>query len=375
MRIAYIGIKGLPGTSGGIETHVHELGRRLAARGHDVTAYVRPHYTPREITEQDGITLRHLPTIASKHLDASVHSFLSSLDTIVKSYHIVHFHAIGPGAFAPLALPSRSKIITTIHRMDYLSGKWGRFARFCLQSAERVCLKTSHRTIVIAPWLQAHYRELGYDVEFIPNGVPLPEPGIGTGEIRSLGLEPNGYFLFLGRLVPEKRPDWMIRAFMDAMGDSATRLVIAGGSSATDDYVEELKRLAEPAGDRIRFTGPVYGDTKEQLLAHARTFLLPSALEGLPITLLEAMSYGRPCLVSDIPPHRDVLAEGENGLMHSQSDLENLKTRMVQVDGMSPDTLAEIGRAARRTVREGFDWDDITGQTEELYRTVLSEAR
>lgn len=373
MRIAYIGIKGLPGTSGGVETHVHELGRLLSARGHDVTAYVRPQYTPREITEQDGIALRHLPTISSKHLDASVHSFLSALDTIGKSYDIIHFHAIGPGAFGPLARPSGAKIITTIHRMDYLSGKWGRFARFCLQSAERVCLNTSHRTVVIAPWLQAHYRELGYTVEYIPNGVPLPDTEIGADELYGLGLQSNGYFLFLGRLVPEKRPDWTIRAFIDAMDNSRTRLVLAGGSSATDDYVAELKALAAPAGDRILFTGPVYGATKEQLLANARAFLLPSALEGLPITLLEAMSYRRTCLVSDIPPHRDVIVEGQNGLMHSQRDLDDLKKRMAEVDAMTTDELDQMGSSARRTVAHGYDWGDITDQTEALYRSVLDE--
>ena len=137
MRIAFIGIKGLPGTFSGVETHVHELGARLVQRGHDVSAYVRPHYTPREIKEDDGIKLIHRPTVPSKHLDASVHSFISALDTIGKKYDIVHFHAIGPGAFAPIARLSRSRVVTTIHRFDYLSGKWGRFAKTCLQARFR----------------------------------------------------------------------------------------------------------------------------------------------------------------------------------------------------------------------------------------------
>src|SRR5262245_51376475 len=136
MRIAYIGLKGLPGTFSGIETHVHELGSRLAKRGHDVVAYVRPQYTPRNIHNDDGIRLLHLPTIASKHLDATVHSFLAAMHTLSTDYDIVHFHTIGPGCFAPLSRLSGAKVVTTIHRFDYLSGKWGWFARSCLRMAE-----------------------------------------------------------------------------------------------------------------------------------------------------------------------------------------------------------------------------------------------
>ena len=371
MRIAFVGVKGLPSTAGGIETHVHELGTRLAQRGHVVTAYVRSHYTPRHIHEDEGIRLVHLPTIPSKHLDASVHSFFSALHTIGKAYDIVHFHAIGPGAFAPLARLSRARVVTTIHRFDYLSAKWGTFARSCLQTAEWVCLRASHRTIVVAPWLQAHYQAHGYDVEYIPNGVPLPEPGIGSKEIRKLDLRPDEYFLFLGRLVPEKRPDWAIRAFMASCDDTTTRLVIAGGSSATDQYVDELKVLARPAGDRVLFTGPVYGELKEELLANTKAFLLPSALEGLPITLLEAMSHGRPCLVSSIPPHRDVIVDGKNGFLHDDASFDHLCDRLRELENTDDAVLSGVGNAARKTVAEGYNWDNIVDSVERFYAAAL----
>jgi glycosyltransferase involved in cell wall biosynthesis len=372
MRIAFIGLKGLPGTFSGVETHVHELGTRLVQRGHEVTAYVRPHYTPRDVHEDQGIRLIHRPTIHSKHLDAAVHSFFSALHTIGKPYDIVHFHTIGPGAFAPLSRLSRAKIVTTIHRFDYLSGKWGRFARASLQMAERLCLRASHRTIVVAPFLKEHYASLGYDVEYIPNGVPLPELGIGSDEIRKLGLAPNEYCLFLGRLVPEKRPDWTIRAFL-ANTDEHMRLVVAGGSSATDSFVRELESLAAPARDRILLTGPVYGPLKEQLLGNARTFLLPSALEGLPITLLEAMSYGRPCLVSDIPPHRDVIVDGRNGFLHRDGDFEHLCARLEEVLAKDAASMAQIGAAARKTVAEGYAWNDVVDSVERLYESTLGQ--
>lgn len=370
MRIAFIGVKGLPGTFSGIETHVHELGTRLARRGHEVFAYVRPHYTPRHVKEDVGIRLIHLPTIPSKHLDATVHSFLAALHTLRMRFDIVHFHAIGPASFGLLARLSQARVVTTIHRFDYLSGKWGWFARSCLQMAERVSLNVSHRTIVIAPWLQAHYRSRGYEVEYIPNGVTLPETEIGTEEVEKLGLVPNDYLLFLGRLVPEKRPDWAIRAFIDS-SRGPTKLVIAGGSSATDEYVRHLEELAVPAGDRVLFTGPVYDQTKEQLLGNAKAFLLPSALEGLPITLLEAMSHGRPCLVSDIPPHRDVVIDGENGFLHDERSFDHLCERLGQVLGTPATVLSQIGQSARQLVEKDYNWEDIVDSTERLYESAL----
>jgi glycosyltransferase involved in cell wall biosynthesis len=235
--------------------------------------------------------------------------------------------------------------------------------------AEQISLRVPHAAIVVAPFLQAHYQILGHRTEYIPNGVPLPAVGIGMTRIRELGLEPNQYVLFLGRLVPEKRPDWAIRAFQE-IPDGAIRLVIAGGSSATDQYVRDLKKLAKPTTDRILFTDAVYGPLKEELLANARLFVLPSALEGLPITLLEAMSYGRPCLVSDIPPHHDIIQDSKNGFLHRTADFDHLCERLSNILYTAPSELVGIGAAARETVAERYDWEKIVDQIECLYEAV-----
>jgi glycosyltransferase involved in cell wall biosynthesis len=370
MRIAFIGLKGLPGTYSGVETHVHELGTRLVSRGHEVIAYVRPHYTPRHVTDDEGIRLLHLPTIPSKHMDATVHSFLAALHAVKAKYDIVHFHTIGPGSFAVFSRLSSARIVTTVHRFDYLSGKWGWFARTCLRTAERMSLRAAHRVIAVAPFIQSHYESQAYRVEYIPNGVTLPVVGLDTKEIEALGLRPKHYVLYLGRLVPEKRPDWAIRAFMKVRPEGM-RLVIAGGSSATDAYVRELQALAKPAADQILFPGPVYGALKDQLLANARAFLLPSALEGLPITLLEAMSYSRPCLVSDIPPHQDVIRDGVNGFLHRHADVDHLCERLHEVTQMATDSLEQVGKAAREIVAAEYAWENIVDQIERLYEAVL----
>ena len=341
-------------------------------RGHLVVAYVRPQYTPRHIRNDGGIRLLPLPTIPSKHLDATVHSFLAALHTISREYDIVHFHTIGPACFAPLSRMSRAKVVTTIHRFDYFSGKWGLFARTCLRVAEQISLRAPHATIVVAPFIRDHYQRQGHEVVHITNGVTFPSERIGSAGIKRLGLEPDRYVLFLGRLTPEKRPDWTIRAFQ-GLDSTCMRLVIAGGSSATDRYVDDLKRLAQPSGDKILFTGPVYGVLKDELLANARAFLLPSALEGLPITLLEAMSHGRPCLASDIPPHQGVIRDGKNGFLHRASDLAHLHKRLAEIIRAARVHLNAVGKAARATIAEEHNWEKVVDQTERLYEQLLAK--
>jgi glycosyltransferase involved in cell wall biosynthesis len=326
------------------------------------------------VHNDNGIQLRHLPTIPTKHLDATVHSFVAALHAIVMRYDIVHFHTIGPACFAPLARLSRALLVTTIHRFDYLSGKWGWFARICLRLAERISLRVSHGVITVAPFLQQHYKAQGYRVTYIPNGVTLPSPNIGTAYIQSLGLVPNQYMLFLGRLVPEKRPDWLIRAFQD-LRNGTTRLVIAGGSSATAEYVQELKALARPANGRIIFTDAVYGALKEELFANARVFVSPSALEGLPITLLEAMSYSRPCLVSNIPSHCDVIQHGKNGFLYTATNFDQLRQALNKVMHTAPSELTRMGEAARKTVAERYDWEKIVDQIEHFYESLWAPTR
>jgi glycosyltransferase involved in cell wall biosynthesis len=241
-----------------------------------------------------------------------------------------------------------------------------------LKTAEQVSLRVPHASIVVAPFLQEHYERQGHRVEYITNGVTMPPSGIGSSGIRELGLAPDRYFLFLGRLTPEKRPDWAIRAFQQ-IESPAMRLVIAGGSSATDEYVRDLKAMAGLSGDKIIFTGPVYGPLKDELLANARAFVLPSALEGLPITLLEAMSHARPCIASDIPPHLGIIQDGQNGFLHWASDLDHLRERLAEITDAAPDHLKAIGSAARGTVAGEYNWEKVTDQTERLYHQILAK--
>jgi glycosyltransferase involved in cell wall biosynthesis len=366
-----IGQRGVPATFGGVEHHVEELGSRLAQRGHRVTVYCRPNYVRTGAPTYRGMRIRSVPTIGTKHLDAIVHSALSTGAAMFDGIDVVHYHALGPGlpSFLPRYL-SRAKVVQTIHGLDSRRAKWGPAARFVLDAAERLSARVPDATIVVARDLAEHYRaRYGRCTWRIPNGVVPPKPRAADEIVRRYGLRPGRYVLFVGRLVPEKAPDLLIRAFRAVPGD--VRLVLAGGSSFTDRYTESLHRAAT-SDPRVLLTGYVHGPTLEELYTNAGVFALPSLLEGLPLTLLEAASYGIPIVASDIPPHLEVLFEsGPGRRMVAAGDSEALG-RALRADLANGNEERPAAEAAAKDVLARYDWDRVTDQTEAVYRTVLA---
>src|SRR4051812_39489040 len=231
MRIAVIGTRGVPATFGGIEHHVEEVGSRLAARGHDVTVYCRANYVPRGATKHKGMRLVRLPTVSSKRLDATVHSALSTVRALGRGYDIVHFHALGPGVMTPVTqYASRARIVQTIHGLDDERAKWGSGARTLLRGGGWLSAPVPDATVVVSRTLADHYlTKYGRPTTYIPNGVVPPSSSFPPREITTrFGLHGGDYVLFVGRLVPEKAPDALVRAFRQVPGE--VRLVIAGGS-------------------------------------------------------------------------------------------------------------------------------------------------
>jgi glycosyltransferase involved in cell wall biosynthesis len=381
MKIAYIGQKGVPATWGGIEFHVDELASRLVKRGHHVTVYVRNWYTPKTKSEirnpkseiYNGIRLVHTPTIKTKHLDAFVHSFTSTIHTLFQDYDIIHYHAIGPAFFCWLPKLLGKRVVVTIHRFDYMAAKWRGFAQYSLRFAEKIALRVPNRTLVVARHQQDHYTVQGYThLKYIPNGVPIlanlnPEI-IG----QKYGLEKNQYLFFAGRLTPEKRVHWLLQAYdkLNTVDKSRFKLVIAGGSSATDAYETSLHREAK-SNPGIIFTGYVQGKEKQELFSNAKLFILPSEVEGLPIALLEGMSFGLPCLASDIPPHREVIQNNRNGYLFAHDSLSDLQTKLERILAKSDRELIQIGNEAKQKVAADYNWDDIVSQTEQVYAELI----
>jgi glycosyltransferase involved in cell wall biosynthesis len=376
-RIAFIGQRGVPATIGGIEHHVEEIGSRLAARGHDVTVYTRANYTTSRVTEHRGMHVRYIPTAPTKHLEALVHSGLSTAVAMApgpRRADILHYHAIGPSVFTPLPRAlTRRGVVLTIHGLDYDRDKWGVGARTALKSAGWISAHVPHATITVSQNLADFYlSRYGRVAHYIPNGVAAPvrqEPRL----IRErFGLEGGDYALFLGRLVPEKAPDLLLRAFR-TLGTNA-RLVIAGGSSFTDTYVHELEVLAA-RDPRVILAGSVHGELLQELYTNAAVFVLPSRLEGLALTLLEAASYRLPLVASDILPNCEVIgADGPGGRLFASGDEQGLAAALTTTLGDLDGARIGAQRLGDRVVRD-YDWDAATDATEAVYEQVLTRAR
>lgn len=359
-----IGQKGIPAAHGGIERHVEELGTRLVGLGHEVTVFTRRAYSQPGLRTYRGMTLRELPTVHSKHLDAVVHSALSSLDTWGGGFDVVHYHAIGPCLTSPLARLRGRKVVATIHGQDWRRSKWSLIAKQVLRLGETLALTVPHATICVSERLTAEYHAAGHArVRFIPNGVAT-ESGQDYSILAELGVEPGCYVFFAGRLVPEKGAHHLLAAWRE-LGLHGWKLVLAGDSSFTDAYVAGLRDFAQAD---VVFAGPVYGARLATLFREAALFVLPSELEGLPIVLLEALAYGAPVLASDIAPNVEVL--GEDGAYFTSGDVRELATCMAALLPHAAD-LREESRSRSAMMRARYDWDRVARLTCDVYEEIM----
>jgi glycosyltransferase involved in cell wall biosynthesis len=360
-----IGQKGIPATYGGIEKHVDEISRRLAGRGHDVTVYCRPHYTPAHAAVP-GVRLVRRPSIRTKHLDAASHVAWCTLESMVRRHQVVHFHALGPSLFSAIPRITGARTAVTVHGLDWQREKWGRAAAWLLKQCERPAARFPNRTIVVSRTLRDYFRtQHGREVTYIPNGTSLPAPR-PPQKILSYGLVPGRYVLFVGRLVPEKGAHFLCEAFLGVESDM--KLALAGGLSFSQDYVQQLRRYES---DRIRLLDYVYGEALEELWSNAYLVVQPSTMEGLSIALLEALSYGRCVLVSDIPENlevaRDVAVPFQS---RNVADLRDKLEDLIR----NPDRVREYESRAREHIQRHYSWDTVAEQTEAVYAGMLRGA-
>lgn len=372
MKIAIIGHKRIPSREGGIEIVVQELAARMAAQGHQVHAYNRRgrHVAGREHTGgaarlYEGVHLHWIPTIPRKGLDALFYSFFATVAALFGGYDIIHYHALGPSVMLRLARWFGNRTVATVHGLDWRTSKWGGFAERYLRFGEKTLARKADAVTVLSRNMQAYFAEThGRETVFIPNGVS-GQPRLPAREItQRYGLRGGDYILFLSRLVPGKGVEYLLDAFAGL--DTGQKLVIAGGASHTEGYVRELQQRAAQ-DDRIIMTGFVQGDLLAELFSNCSLYVMPSDSEGMPMSLLEAMSYGCACLVSDIPENLAVVED--KALVFAKSDSADLREKLQQFlrEGFPACTPEEI----RRYVLEKYDWDAIVGQYLALYRSIL----
>lgn len=370
MKIAMVGHKRIPSHEGGIEVVVEELASRMAAQGHSVTCYNRSgnhvsgqEFTTERLKEYKGVRIKYVPTIDRKGLAAVTSSFFGCLFAAIGDYDVVHIHAEGPAFFCWLPHLFGKRVIVTVHGLDWARSKWGGGlgSRYILMG-EKFLARFADEVIVLNHSTQEYFMETyGRKTHYIPNGVS--EPNLCKPDlIRKYGLEKDSYILYLGRIVPEKRCHLLCQAYMNLHTDK--KLVIAGGSSDSQGYMDELKAYAS-RNPNIIFTGFVDGQLRDELYSNAYLFVLPSDLEGMSLCLLEAMSYGNCVLSSDIEESANVIQE--HGLMFHKDDVDSL-TREMSYALSHPNTVAVFKQLASDYICNRFQWNKVVANTLMLYQ-------
>ena len=370
ISVAMVGLRGIPATYGGVERAVHELSVRLARRGHDVTVYCRRGYVDPQLREYQGVRLRSLPQVNTKHLEAASHTALALSHALAsRRFDLIHIHATGPALFSPLARMCRMPTVVTVQGLDWKREKWGPIASGALRIGAWIAATVPHRTIVVSKELRRVFAEsFARGSSYIPNGVDAEGLQSVSGPVED--LEAGRFILFMARLVPEKGAHTLIDAYREV--DTEIPLAIVGPSSHSDGYLRDLRERAR--GDRrIRFLGARYQGEKNWLLQHAKVFVQPSTIEGLPITLLEALACDRFAVVSDIPENLEVVTFGRRrfGEVFRTGDKDDLARVLARV--LRRGDLQTEGSAAGAAARAEYDWERITDETVRVYQDVLSD--
>lgn len=375
MKIAFIGQKGIPARSGGVEKHVEKLATRLAATGQEVFVYTREHYTSPSVTEYQGVKLIHIPSIRTKHLDTFSHAFLATIHALFQQYDVIHYHSIGPSVFSllPRMLRPDMRVVATFHSRDYFHQKWNVVARFCLRVGEKITCVIPEKTIVISETLR-DYAEKKYKKKFtlVPNGAEVAfEPD--TEGLGQFGVRPKRYILCVSRLVAHKGIHYLMKAWRELEDTNKLpnnfKLVIVGAPAQSEEYATFLQLLARGRGN-ILLVGEQTGKTLEALFSHAYCFVQPSEDEGLSLALLEAMGHSLMPIASDIPANREAVAN--TGALFPSKNIDGLKKELAYFLNR-PDEVLALGKAAQERVRTHYSWDAITRRTLEVYENALRE--
>ena len=389
MRIAMLGHKRIPSREGGVEIVVEELSTRMAALGHEVTVYNRKGSHVAGIGneqkeygknyEYKGVQVKTAFTLPQKSLNAIVYSFFATIKACFSGADVIHFHAEGPCAMIPLAKLFRKRCVATIHGLDWQRSKWGGFATKFLLFGEKMAAKHTDEVIVLSEGVRQYFQDTyGRETIVIPNGISKPEYQLPDIIAQKYGLKRNDYLLLLARLVPEKGVHTLLEAYEKS--GVAIPLVIAGGSSHSSEYCQKIESKAEQINknaeqkhteQKVILTGFVQGKELEELYSNAMLYILPSEIEGMPLSLLEAMSYGNICLTSDIAENTDVTEE--YGFCFTSGNVDSLAEKL---SGLCKDidSLRKQEQYTRESIQNfilgKYNWDDVTKRTLECYEDI-----
>lgn len=369
LRIAHLGVKGIPAYLGGIEHTVEEIAKRQVKQGHDVTVYARPWYNEKKISLHDGIKIIECPTVPLKATDSIVFGITSTTHaSLFKHYDVLHFHELVSHAYSFFPRLFKTKTVVTFRAPDWENPKWGEMGMAFLKLVRFVGIHSASQVTTVSPYVKKVLEgKFKRQVTFIPNGVdilPLMQPEIIK---QKYNLQGNDYLFFIGRFEEPKRIDWLIKAFLDT-GVKDCKLVISGGAKVSESKTYEDKLRREFGNHpQILFTGFVKGQEKEELFSNAALFVSPSLIEGCPNVLLEALSYGRVCLVSDIPAHTAIVEDEKDGFLFKTQDYVDFVKKLKRLIENKENICHDVARNAQRKVKTKFNWDTIVSHYEHVY--------
>ncbi len=369
-----IGQKAVPFyRDGGVETHVEALATRLAKRGHEVTVFVRRRYVATKEDVWEGVHLVRVPEIPTKHLGTISSTFFATFYVLHTQFDIIHFHGVGPALLSWIPrLFTRAKIVVTFHSIDRFHSKWGLFSRLVLRFGEWMALHVPHKAIAtsqsIVQYCKIHY---GKEPVYIPNGVEI-QKSKGTEQLARWGLTRNSYLLTVARLVRHKGIHSLITSYKE-IPDSIKgemKLVIVGAPSFTRKYDAYLRELAGE-DHRIVFTGYQTGEPLKQLYGNAYLYVHPSEYEGLSLTILEAMSFGKCVLVSDIPENLEAI--DHSGVPFEVGNIDDLANKITNLMN-HPEVIEARSKLAIGYMKRHFEWDMIVEKTLAQYAKLFDDA-
>lgn len=369
-RIAMIGQKRAPSREGGVEVVVTQLAVCMAKRGYYLDLYNRwgYHVSGKAFTDDEGVTypeirVLKIPTFKNGKLNAIVYTILGTIRALFGRYDVIHYHAEGPCIMLWLPKLFGIRVVATIHGLDWQRAKWGNFASKVLKTGEKVAARWADEIIVLSKNVQEYFlTTYGRSVSYIPNGIDKSVIKESRIINEKWGLEKDSYILFLARIVPEKGLHYLIQAYKELKTDK--KLVIAGGSSHSLDYMEEIEQMVK-SEDSIIMTNFVQGAILEELLSNAYLFVLPSDVEGMSISLLEAMSYGNCCLVSDIEENMEVVED--RAVAFKKGNVQDLKEKLTMLFTDS-NKVAEYKTQAADFITNKYNWDFVVDETLKLYQ-------
>ena len=362
------GQKHINSREGGIEVVVEELATRMVKKNLHVTCINRrghhisgAEFDTQPLNEYKGIKILTVPTIKKRGLAALSSAFFASVRTAWGDYDIVHIHAEGPALFCWIPKLAGKRVICTIHGLDHQRAKWSKIGKFFILQGEKAAVKYSDEIIVLSKAVQNYFIDkYNRKTVFIPNGVNRPEM-VSACEITKLwNLKKDDYILFLGRIVPEKGVHYLIEAYKKV--NTEKKLVIAGGTSDTHEY---MQKLLLSRNENIIFTGFQEGRILKELYSNAYIYCLPSDLEGMPLSLLEAMSFGNCCIVSDIPECKEVVKD--KAISFEKGNVEDL-SRILSELIRNEKIVQKFKSSAADFVCKKYNWDLIVDKTLEIYK-------